>query len=89
MVVTESTEVPLDPSLLKAEQTQFMQPLVMHPVCWPPAHLGGPVLFSLQRVHVFVVLSSLKLCAVPQMCSQKGQKEAKKHFIWCGSYTLA
>lgn len=88
-VVTESTEVPLDPSLLKAEQTQFMQPLVMHPVCWSPAWLGGPVLFSLQKVHVFVVLSSLRLGAVPQMQSQKGQKEAKEHFVWCGSCTLA
>jgi len=88
-VVTDSTEVPLESCLLKAEQIQFMQPLVMYPVPWPPAHLGGPPLVSLQQVHVFVVLSSLKLGALLQMQSQKGWIEAKKYFAWCASYILA
>lgn len=61
-----------EPSVLKTEQTQFRQPLLLQPGHWCPAHPSGPPLGS-PHVHVFVVLSSLKLSVLHQVQSHKGK----------------
>ncbi|KAK4826170.1 hypothetical protein QYF61_006032 [Mycteria americana] len=59
-----------EPSLLQAEQPQLSQPVFTGEVLQPSDHLCGPLLDSLQQLHVLLTLGTPELNAVVQMVSR-------------------
>jgi len=51
-------EIPLQPSLLQAEQAQLPQTVFRGEVLQPSDHLHGPLVAPLQQLSVFIVLGA-------------------------------
>jgi len=67
------------PSLLQAEQAQFLQPVFIGEVSPPLGHLWGPPLDPLQKFHIFPVLGPPHLDAVLQVGPHRGRIEGDNH----------
>ncbi|KAK4816292.1 LOW QUALITY PROTEIN: hypothetical protein QYF61_014590 [Mycteria americana] len=68
------------PSLLQAEQPQLSQPVLTGEVLQPSDHFRGPPWYSLQQLHVLLVLRTPELDAVLQVESHQSGVEGQNHF---------
>jgi len=73
-------EVSPQPSLFRAEQGQFVQPILVEDVLQSLEYFHGPPLYPLQKLHIFPVLGSPDLEAVLQLGTHKGRVEGDNHF---------
>lgn len=66
-VFIDNHEIPPEPPLLLAKQSQLSQPLLIADVLQSLCHLCGPSFGSIQYVHVSLVLVSLALDTMSQL----------------------
>jgi len=80
---------PPEPSLLQAEQSQLSQPFLIGEMHRTLHHLHGPLLNSIQYVHVRLVLRSPELDATVRVWPHQYGTEDKDHFPQPASSALS
>jgi len=75
LVLAGCSKISAQPSVPQAEQPQLFQPSLTGEVLQPLDHLCGPLLASLQQLHVLLVLGASELDAGLQLGSHQGRAE--------------
>ena len=74
-IVVNINKITSESSFVKAEQTQFAQPVLIGEMLQVLYHLCGPLLDSLHEILVFFVLGSPELDTVLKVRPQQGRVE--------------